>query len=133
MKLLIENFKRFLHENGDPMLDKLVKLVISGRALQAFELASSIDNNLMGDLLVKYGEMWNTVINAYQYEEEPEWVEPFAVSHDELDVSETKQISAKIKEHLDLYEDHYDDYELSKIYDLQDFIGERIKILSSMV
>ena len=86
MKLLIENFKNFLHENTDPAFEKLRRLLLNGGArnvISAFELAASIDDQLLRDLLLEYSKMWHYVENskfASLDDDEPEWAFAFILS-----------------------------------------------------
>ena len=134
MKLLIENFKNFLHENDDPVWEKLKKLLVNGLAVQAFELAASIDDQLLRDLLLEYAKMWYYTRYSYeefkkQGEEEPTWMNPFINGHRYLTISELDEIIKKIKEILSDHAKHYDNDDLSNIYSLQDYIEGRKKRL----
>ena len=88
MKLLIENFKKFLHENSDPVFEKLKKLLANAQVVQAFELAASIDDQLLRDLLLEYSKMWE--LSKYSDEElktqgekieELDWMKSFLDIH----------------------------------------------------
>ena len=130
MKLLIENFKKFLHENDDPVWDKLKSLLLNGRARQAFELAASIDDKLLRDLLLEYAKMWHYTSNAdkefaNQGEKEPEWIKTFAAAHDVMTSDELDEILKKIKEILNAHDEYYDDDDLSQIYSMQGYIEAR--------
>jgi excinuclease UvrABC nuclease subunit len=132
MKLLIENFKKFLHENDDSVWDKLKSLLLNGRASQAFELAASIDDKLLRDLLLEYAKMWHYTKHsdqefADQGEEEPEWIYTFVDSHDVMTISELDEILKKIEEILSVSDEYYDDDDLYEIYSMQSYIKGRKK------
>ena len=130
MKLLIENFKKFLHENDDSVWDKLKSLLLNGRASQAFELAATIDDKLLRDLLLEYSKMWYYASNSFKEfsnldDDEPEWVETFVNSHDHMGSAELEKILNKTEEILMHQDQYYDDDDLSEIYSMQGYIEAR--------
>ena len=138
MKLLIENFKKFLHENSDPVFEKLKKLLANAQVVQAFELAASIDDQLLRDLLLEYSKMWE--LSKYSDEElktqgekieELDWMKSFLDIHSYLSISELDEILEKIKEIVDTHGEHYDDMDRADISKLQNNIElkkKRIKL-----
>ena len=134
MKLLIENFKKFLHENSDPVFEKLKKLLANAQVVQAFELAASIDDQLLRDLLLEYSKMWE--LSKYSDEElkaqgekieELDWMKSFLDIHSYLSISELDEILEKIKEIVDTHGEHYDDMDRADISKLQNNIEGRKK------
>ena len=134
MKILIENFKKFLHENSDPVFEKLKKLLANAQVVQAFELAASIDDQLLRDLLLEYSKMWE--LSKYSDEdlkargekiEELDWVKSFHDIHSYLSISELDEILEKIKEIVNTHGEHYDDMDRADISKLQNNIEGRKK------
>ena len=132
MKLLIENFKNFLHENDDPTFEKLRRLLLNGGArnvISAFELAASIDDQLLRDLLLEYSKMWHYVENskfASLDDDEPEWAFAFDNGLAYMNSSDFEEILDKIKEIMDTHGEHYDYDDLSKMHDMQEYIEDYI-------
>ena len=129
MKLLIENFKNFLHENDDAAFEKLRRLLLNGSVISAFELAATIDDKLLRDLLLEYSKMWYYASNSFKefVDDEPEWVDTFVNSHDPMDSAELEKIVDKTEEILMAQDQYYDDDDLSEIYDMQHYIDARIE------
>ena len=134
MKILIENFKKFLHENSDPVFEKLKKLLANAQVVQAFELAASIDDQLLRDLLLEYSKMWE--LSKYSDEElktqgekieELDWMKSFLDIHSYLSIFELDEILEKIKEIVDTHGEHYDDMDRADISKLQNNIEGRKK------
>ena len=145
MKILIENFKKFLHENSDPVFEKLKKLLANAQVVQAFELAASIDDQLLRDLLLEYSKM--SELSKYtQYtpeelkdkkdkgektpdfdEAQKDQLKSFFDIHSYLSISELDEILEKIKEIVDTHGEHYDDMDRADISKLQNNIEGRKK------
>ena len=130
MKLLIENFKNFLHENDDPAFEKLRRLLLGGQALQAFELAGSIDEKLLRSVLLEYAKIWSEYSNSENWQSTGiVWLDDFLDGHRGKEISEYNEMLKKIEEILNVHDEYYDDDELTDIYNLQHHIRTRIRTL----